>query len=293
MNVVQLCHRIGRRARGSDFTKLSLSEKGDLLECANSALQTVYGLLPTYFKERTQGFLLQGPTSMEIPVIPLSSAVPDGTFYTSDLGKSVVIAGDGNWNQVIATNRLLNPYLGSNAGTQTATLYGDACYSDDYPFERVIGNPTFPNQGQTLVFNQNITNVSNSPGWFLQQTTGIPQMWWKQMLGNSQGEEPLLVLRFSPAPNIDYAVDVRISYWPKRLTMADYNRASTIFVPDQFLEKCLIPLALRELLSSAIWDKQGGEDDVRLRAQRAEEFLALVPGQVAAPANTVATPYGY
>lgn len=297
MTVLEYLHRIGRRARGGDFTALSMTEKGDLMECANAALQTVYGMLPSYFKERTQGFVLPAPEAITLEVAPGSAVVPDDTFDISELGRSVVIDGDGNWNQVAATNRLLNPYLGSQASANMgATIYGDAVYSDDYPFDRIIGNPTFPNQGQTMLLNLSITNVNNAPWWSWQPAQGVPRAWWTQMLGNSSGNEPLLVLRFSPAPNIAYAIDVRINYWPKRLTLSDYQNATTLPVPDQFLEKSLIPIALRQLMSSPIWDNLGnpaGDDRIIESADRGEEFLRMIPGQVTAPNNRVGTPWGY
>ena len=58
MTITQLVHRIARRARGGDFTKLGLTEQMDVLEAANSALQQVYNILPIYFKEMTVGFTL-------------------------------------------------------------------------------------------------------------------------------------------------------------------------------------------------------------------------------------------
>jgi hypothetical protein len=144
------------------------------------------------------------------------------------------------------------------------------------------------------MFNQSIARTGNGArGLWLQNQVGRPMAWWVMMLGNSQGNEPLLVMRFSPAPDIAYAINVRMGYWPKRLTMADYDSATTIPVPDQFIETALIPMGLDALMSSQIWESRKDEAMIAQKAELAEEFLRRQPGQVAAPSNRCFTPIGY
>lgn len=297
MTTVQLFHRIGRRAIGGDFTRLSMTEQTDIAEAANAALQEVYDLLPTYFKEITEGFLLPAPQAITLAVVQYSSALSSGVFTDAQIGRSVQLDGDPAWNQIVSPDTLLNPYMGET-GTVNGTIYGDAVYSTRYPFDRIIGSPTFAKPlgplgsaaGQMVRVNSGGNGQSN---WFLQQNVGIPIAWWTQMLGNSQGNEPLLVLRFAPAPSIAYAIDVRMSYWPKRLTLADYDAASTITVPDQFLEGALIPMALRAFMSSPAWQTRGDEARIQERAEAARLFCKNKYGQPAAPNNRVGTPCGY
>jgi len=294
MNTVQLCHRIGRRARTGDFTTLSLSEQGDLLECANMAIQTVYNLLPTYFKELTEGFVLPAPRTTSFAVVNGSNVLSSDVFSPAEVGRTVVIAGDANWNQVIATNRLLTPYLGATSASVGATVYGDAVFSDRYPFERIIGSPAFAVNRFGPIAPAIINRENGQTGWFsYQNTIGIPMTWWTQQLGNSQGNEPILVLKFAPVPNTDYAINVRMSYWPKRLTLADYNSATTIPVPDQFIEPGLIPICTRALMGTPIWKSMNDEDRVDKAADRAELYLRNQMGQPGAPSNMVFTPVGY
>lgn len=300
ITVPQLFHRIARRARaskggvGGDYTRLSMTEQTDLAEAANTALQSLYGLLPAVFKEKTQGFLLPAPLAITLAVTTQSNVVPDGSFTADQIGRSIVLDGDGNWNQVIDTNRLLNPYMGPISATVAGTVYGDAFHSDEYPFDRIISNPRFPVQGQTNLLNPVLLPL-NSPGlgWFYQAAIGQPQYWWTQALSYSQGNEPIIVMRVTPAPSIATALSVRISYWPKRLTLADYDAATRIPVPDQFIEKSLIPLGLRALMSTPIWDDRGDDAKIEQRAEEGEQFLKMQPGQIASPANRVFTPLGY
>lgn len=294
MTTVQLFQRLGRRARGGDFTKLALTEQMDLAEAANSALQRVYEALPVYFKELTEGFVLPAPLAITgVAVTQYSTAVPDNTFDQSQIGRTVVLGGDSGWNTVIATNQLLNPYIGAT-GVVNGTVYGDAVFSERYPFDRIIGDPQFADQSISPMFNLQMYRSTNQPrGWWNQQTIGRPMAWWVMLLGNSQGEKPMLVMKFSPVPDIAYAINVKMGYWPKRLTMADYIAATTIPAPDQFIETALIPMGLDALMSTPIWESRKDEAMIAEKAEYAEEFLRRQPGQVAAPSNRVFTPVGY
>lgn len=293
MTVPQLFHRIGRHARTGDFTRLSMSERSDIFQSANSALAKLYNAAPSYFKELTEGFHLPAPISLTLTVVQFSNQLSSSVFTDDQIGRSVVLAGDPAWNQVIGNSTLLNPYMGSS-GVVGATLYGDAVYSTRYPFDRIIGNPEFANCSQAPFFRRQLSKQER-PGFPFQQTVGEPRVWWTQTLGNSQGNEPLLVLRFAPAPSIDYSINVRMAYWAKRLLLADYDSASTLPVPDQFLESALIPIAVRELMSTPAWKSFSDKDDERVD-KAGEEGLLFVknqPGQPAAPNNRVYTPIGF
>ncbi len=294
MTIVEYLHRLGRHARGNDFTKLSMSEQSDLINAANEALQQSYNLLPQYYKEITEGFFLPGPQTVSVGVTQFSNIVTGIAFTDNQIGCTIVISGDPQWNQVIASDRLMNPYMG-DTGTTNAQLYGDAWYSTRFPFDRVIGNPCFtnPNLG---VLNWNWISNAGTPvvPWLFQNQVGQPCTWWTQMLGNSEGNEPLMVLRFAPAPNQNYSLRIRTSFWPKRITLANINSASTLVCPDQYLETVFIPLGLRALMSTPVWDSSKNDNDVVVAsAERAEAFAKLQPGQNASPNNRVCTPRGY
>lgn len=294
MNTVQLFHRIGRRGRTNDFTKLSLSELGDVIESANSALADVYQALPLYFKELTEGFLLPAPIPITIAVTKNSNLLSSNVFTTAQLGRTVVLDGDPAWNQIIAPDELLNPYLG-DTGTVNATIYGDAIYSDRYPFDRIVGNPRFANQQAGFLFgNGELVPLNGGSLWPFEQNVGRPCVWTAQALGNSQGNDPVLVLRVAPAPDQAYSISVKMAFWAKRLTLTDYTNATTLTVPDQFLEKCLIPIAVKALMGTPTWVTVSKEADARAErlANEAIAFLKLQPAQQA-PSNKIFSPVGY
>ncbi len=293
MNTVELFHRIGRRGREGDFTKFSLAEQGDVMESVNSAMQQVYNALPSYFKEQSEGFVLPAPRNLVVAVTQYSNMLSSDVFDESEIGRTVVLDGDPAWNQVLDTNQLLNPYMGTTVAQVSGQVYGNAIFSEQYPFDRIIGNPRLANQN-TAFWNKELIRVQPSGiPWLFQQGIGQPQVWWVEFQGNAQGYEPLLVLRVAPAPSVAMSINVRLSFWPRRLTMQDYTAATTIPVPDQFIDSCLIPIATRTFMASPAYVKRGDEDRIDARAVAAELTLKNQPGQPAAPNNRVFTPLGY
>ena len=295
ITVVELFNRIGRRARGGDFTKLSMNERGDIQEAANAALQRLYNALPTYFKEQTQGFVLPAPLAITgVGVTQFSKTITGYAFTDAQFGQTVVLDGDPGWNQIIGDHELLNPYMGST-GTVSGTIYGNAIHSDTFPLDRIIGNPQFANQNLFPVASFTIASAggyAQSP-WLWTNQVGLPATWWPQVFGNSQGNRPLMVLKFAPAPDQAYAVNVRIGFWPRRITIADYDANESLPVPDQFIEPSLIPMCLEEFMASESWQTKNDEGAVLARGQQGEKFARNQLGQIGSPSNRVGTPFGF
>lgn len=295
ITTVELCHRIGRRARGGDFTKLSMTEQTDLLEAANAALQRLYNALPTYFKEQTQGFVLPAPLSVTgVGVTQFGKAVTGIAFTDAQFGQTIVIDGDPAWNQIIGPADLLNPCMGPTS-SQNATIYGNAIHSTTYPLDRIIGNPQFANQNQMPIFRNTMVAAISPPAntWWWAQSVGPPQLWWPQVFGNSQGNKPIMALIFAPAPDQAYAINVRIGFWPKRLTLADYDANTDLPVPDQFIEPSLIPMSLQAFTSSPAWQIRGDEGAIDAKGDKGELYAKLQLGQIGSPSNKVFTPVGF
>lgn len=296
ISTVELCHRIGRRGRTGDFTRLSLAEQQDLMDAANMALQRLYNALPTYFKEQTQGFVLPAPLNITgVGVTQYSKTVTGLNATDAQFGQTVVLAGDAQWNQIIGANELLSPYMGTT-GTINGTIYGNAIHSTTYPLDRIIGNPSFADQSQAGLFPMAMAiNNTQSVNWVYQQNIGRPCVWWPQVFGNSQGNKPLMVIRFAPAPEQAYAIDVRLGFWPKNLTLADYQANTDLPVPDQFIYPSLVPMAIQAFIASPAFLRISDQDtkDTWQRGEDGEKFAKLQLGQIGSPNNKSYTPIGY
>ena len=293
MKLTELISRVGRRARGGDFTVLELAEKADVMQSCNTALQTVFNLLPIYFKQMTVGFLLPAPVTVDCAITQYATTLDNAPFTEDQIGHTVIIAGDGNWNQVVAVDKILNPYMGATGDPIQATVYGDSIFSERYPLDRIVGNPRFADQTQLAIIRREMANADSPFYGNLSPSVGQPTQWWTQPNSVAQGENPYLFIRFFPLPDQAYAINVPIAYWPHRLTLDDFVSNSEISVPDQFLDACLIPLAVRELMTTRVFESRGDESLIMDAAQRAETFLKLQVGQVGSPANKVFTPIGF
>lgn len=295
MTTVELIARVARRARsGGDFTKLSLLERLDVLGACNNALGELYNNLPTYLKEQTQGFTLPAPLAITIGVTNGSKLLSGYAFTEQQIGASINISGDGLRNQLlgpIATMSLMNAYQGPT-GSTTATIYGDAIHPTTIPFDRIIASPRFADETVWPMVQQSMQRL-DFPFLGMMPQIGRPMSWWTQSMGNSQGNQPLLVLKFFPQPDKIYEIRVRLAFWSQRLLMTDYDNANPLTVPDQFLETALLPLALRAFRTSPAWEKRGDEDEIIAAADRGLAFLRSQPGQVGAPSNRIFTPVGY
>lgn len=294
LSVVQLCSRIGRRSKTGDFTRMSMIAQEDVLAAANGAIQRLYNALPAYFKEQTQGFVLPAPIiGQVIGVTQFSKDVTGITFGDDQFGRNIIIDGDSAWNQIIGEDKLLNPYMGPT-GSASTTIYGNAVFSTDYPFDRVIGNPTFANANQTPFLQTDMARIETPDvSWFFQKSVGMPRAWWTQVFGESQGVSPMVVLRFAPAPDKDYAINVRLAFWPKLLTIADIAANSPVYVPDQFIYPSLIPMAIQEFMQSPEWLSRKDEQQVQAAGNAGEAWARAQLGQIASPRNKVYTPIGY
>lgn len=294
MTVPQFLNRIARRSRTGDFTSLALNEKVDVLQAANAALQRVYDALPAYLREQTQGFTLPAPVVTPIGVTAGSSLTSTSAFAPTQLGCSIAIAGDGQWNQIVGPQNLRNPYLGTT-GMQQATIYGDALFSTSFPFDRIIGNPRYSALGASTFVPVELAKSTGEWNWLFQTSIGRPLTWWPQYMGNTQGANPMMVMRFAPAPDQPYAIHVRLAFWQLRLQLSDEQAGTTLTVPDQILDEGLIPVAVKRLMLTPIWKSISPADDQRCDQAGidAEAWCRNQVADPAAPANRAYTPLGY
>lgn len=296
MTTVQYLQRVARRTRYGDWTKLSLTEKMDVLEAGNAALMRLYNALPSYLKEQTQGFTLPAPVTLNnVSVTNNSTLLSTGIFAPNQIGATVMIPGDSQWNEVVGRQNLRNPYMGPSGVVSEVTVYGDSLFSTSYPFDRIIGNPMFSDQSLAPLIPMEMSRAEGAYNWLFQNSLGRPMSWWVQYMGNSQGNEPLLVVKFAPLPDMAYAINIKLSFWPMRLLLTDIQGATTLNVPDQFLEKALIPMAIQELMTKPCFHSISPQDDNRLEARgnEGQTFCELQVSDPAAPANRIYCPLGY
>lgn len=298
-NTIEIAGRLARRLRGGHFSKLEVAEVADVREAMNAGLQEMWRLLPARFRRSTASYTLQPPATVSCQVTAGSAALGNTPFVTADIGKSVVVGTDANWNQVAGVGALLDAYLGGNSGTVAATLYGDVVLDTTLPFDRLAGAPAI-RQGQ---INRALAPVDprtfytrggivSWPTGFTPQV-GLPRYYWVEEWSQTQNPEPRFRLRVWPAPDQTYALRVNLDLWPRRLAVADLLNATTLQAPEEMVESCLVPLMLAALTSSPGWADPAGKKAVAAAAAEARAALRAVAGTVRADGNAVLTPAGF
>lgn len=296
ISLVEVCARLGRRTRAGDFSSLNFTEQADMLAAINAALQRTFNVLPIYFKEKTVGVLLPAPLAIaSIDVVQYSKDITGYAFTSEQIGQTVQLGSDPQWNQIVAPQSLLNPYMGISANV-TGTIYGNATYSTETPFDHIIGNPQFADQTLAGLFpiNMAVQNGGQNMDWIYQQNIGRPTAWWTQVMGGSQGQSPLMVMRFAPAPDTAYAIKVRIGVWPHRLLINDYNSNTALVVPEQFIEPAFIKMCMQEFSSSPACNADPEtKKQMIIDGKEGELYLKNQVQVIGVPMNRQGTPRGY
>lgn len=293
MTIIQYMAKIARAAKNPDVASMSFDERQDVLDAANAATNDLYEKSPTFLREITEGFMFAAPTTIPLNVTFGSTSVGQGTFAESMLGCSIVIPGDPGWNQIQSDGTLQNPYVGPTASAVVATVYGDAVFSTRYPFDRILSNPQYADRRFASMLSRGLSRISdNGERRIFENAVGRPRYWWVQQLGVSQGNQPSLVIRVSPAPDQAYAIKIRMAYWAKRMYPSDYDAGTVVTIPDNLLESVLVPIAKRFLITTPTFNKEM-KDDVLDAAQRADASAAKQNPQPAQQPVFLGTPPTY
>jgi hypothetical protein len=285
MTTLELAERLARRLRGGNLTKLAMAEVMDIVEALNAGQQEAFELLPAWQRRTTVNLYLAAPTSLSIGVTNGSVDLSSGTFSASWVGRSVVVDGDPNWNEVQSATKLLDEYLGTT-GTRTATVYGDSTYSDQLTFDGFAKDPLLADQREALI-RHDPRNGSWTP------EVGRPKFYWLEPAAASLGATPAVYLRVHPAPDIAYTLRCDMEFRPIVVRYDTLNSAATLVLADHLIHRALIPLCEVRLLRSPAWANPKIAEHVHEDARAARAMLASQRTDPAVPNNRVGTPAGY
>lgn len=285
VTTIEAAGRLARHMRGGDFTKLSVSEVGDIRQSMNAGLMLLYTLLPERFRRTPVSVMLGGPRNVSVDVTNGSADLGNSPFTTDEIGQSVVVDGDANWNEITAVNALMDAYLG-NTGSKNAVIYNDSALDATYSFERMVTLPTLTEQRKQL-----LPMNARDAGWL--PSIGMPRYFWVEDLSAAIGGEPRFVVRVFPAPDRAYNLKIVLSLWPSRNSLADLITPKRLYVPDEFYESVYIPLCLGHLTLSPAWGNPDSIKGILAAAADARGLAVMQPGQTSVPKNRVETPCGY
>jgi hypothetical protein len=285
MTTYELAERLARRLKPGALTALSMAAAMDIVEAMNAGLQECYELLPSWQRKTTISLALAAPATASVGVTNGATALSSGTFTTAQIGRSVLLAGDANWNQVVSTTALLDPYQGET-GTVVATIYGDSVANALTSFDGFASPPRFADTREELA-------PFNARAAGRQAEIGKPRYYWAEPAAASLGGTPPVCLRVFPAPAVAYVLRVDVEFRPSILSYASLHLASTIPLADQLLHRALIPLCEVRLLRSPEWADDAKAKFVLDDAAAARDFLSNQRPSATVPANRIFTPAGY
>lgn len=285
--VVEVAERLARRLKKGSLPALSMAEAMDVVEAINAGLQECYELLPSWRRRTTVSLTLAAPVSVNLSLTNGSVDLSGGgdVFTTAQVGRSVVVDGDANWNEVQSTTKLLDEYQGAT-GVRAATIYGDSVYNDVTTFDGLIGAPILADSRKVLAhFNPRAAGQSPE--------IGEPRYFWTEPASAALGASPLVYIRVFPAPDRVYVLRCDMEFRPTRLRYENLHQAATLALQDQLIERALIPLCEWRLLRSPAWAAPELSAIIRDDAEAARALLRGQRQSVATPSNRVGTPPGW
>lgn len=287
MTTQQLAERLARRLKKGTLTSLSMPTTMDVVEAINSGLQECYELLPAWQRRTTVSLTLPAPVTASLIVAAGSVDLGDegGQFTSAQIGRSVVVAGDPNWNEVQSTAKLLDEYNGTS-GTRSATIYGDSASNGLLNFDGLAGHPRLADTRETLIqFNPRAAGRAGE--------VGVPRYYWIEPAAASLGAVPSIYLRVSPAPDRAYVLRVDMEFRPFVVTLPDLHAATVIPLAEPLFHRALIPLCESNLIRSPEWADDSKARLVLDAADAAREHLSNQRPSPSVPSNRVFTPAGY
>lgn len=287
MTTFELATHLARRLKGGSLPALSAGATMDLVEAINVGLQECYERLPSWQRRVELSLPLAAPTTVSVGVTNGSATLASGTFSAAQIGRSVVLAGDSNWNKVASTTTLLDAYQGTT-GTVAGTVYGDVVSNSLANLDGFSGPLRFADTREELL-PHNVRRLEP----YRSGEVGKPRYYWSEPAGASLGNSPTSHLRVYPAPDVAYVLRCDAEFRPSLVTFTTLHQAATIPLADQFLHAALLPLCEACLLRSPEW-----ADDAksRLVLDAAERGRALLLGQRPSAGfqpNRIFTPPGY
>lgn len=287
MTTYELAERLARRLTPQHVAKLTMAEVFDVIEAINSGSQACYDILPAWNRRTTVAISLEAPALLNLQVTN-GEVILGGSgdqFTEAQIGRSVVVDGDTNWNEVQSTSKLLDAYLGST-GAKAARVYCDSFWNDVGSFDGLASRPYFADTRESLeLFN---ARAAELPG-----EIGKPRYYWMEMAAPSLGAMQQFFIRFFPAPAVAYSLRADMEFRPLRLVYANIQQATTIPLAEHFIENGLLPLCEERLMRSPVWRDQSIRDLVVEDARRARAFLANQRPTTTIPQNRVGTPLGF
>lgn len=289
MTIIEAVSRMARHHTRRDYSALTAPELADAVLALNTGMQELYQKLSPEYRQKPVSVLVPAPRVVTISATYGSKALGSAVFTEEEVGRSVMTSADTVRHRAGGVAALADAWLGTT-GDHDVTVYGDAVAGDDFPFERMVGAPAIlVGEGRERVLVPHQPEPTDMWAGSL-GGVGEPRAYWLESQGNSQGVEPIVVMRLLPLPDRAYRLRYVASLAPRRIRFPDVETGAPLPVPDNFAD-ALIPLALLNLVGVPGWAVDAAA--AREAYARAMRFVEMSRVRLDPAPRRVGTPVGY
>lgn len=270
MTVPQLAQLLLPLTRISGLDTLRADEAAALASCMNQAVHEWFSLAPsTYRTDDSLTFSIAAPTEKtSISLADGATTLSSGSFSASDIGKSIVLAGDAKRNEIASTTAVLHALDAGSAAT-TGTIYCDCLRYADAAIEMLTRDPVCVETGRNL---QRLEQYEHSARTFdLRRGLGVhtatdPTHYWVESsygAGSDSAGGDYFRLHLYPSPSRALTLRIAALVHPANIGIDDIQAVtsiSSVAVPDTHAHSQLLPIAREAVMFSPIFDRDGRKD---------------------------------
>ena len=304
MTTTEALQQVIRNTRIPNLSDITSDDAVTLVRALNEGVQEFFDLAPDRYKRTTFTSLLAAPSELSDVVVTHGEVtVGSGTFTTEQRGATVIITGDASHNEVVDTDAVLRPYLGTT-GTTTATIYGDAVPFTDFSIERVVTDARVSNQS----LQRRLARV-NPEADHLQVWSGNWRSWWDALARSSGHPEyyridyvggsiqttndAVMVIRVAPMPTEELVFEIEADFLPIAYAITCINTPKRLPVPRERAATHLLPLIEARLVDTPVWNQPTAATGAKESGAMARQRCRELPAYLANPQHHIRTRLGY
>tara|TARA_R110000824_G_scaffold397364_1_gene600201 strand:+ start:24 stop:938 length:915 start_codon:yes stop_codon:yes gene_type:complete len=304
MTVQELGQRLARYTTKGTLSNLATDDRLMLLDCINSAVFNWFIAAPENLRQTTVSHFVRAPETISATATFGSNLLTGVTLQDFHLGASIMLDGDTIMNEIVntAVPQVLNQFRGTT-GAVNGRISHDTIMLTDHHVSRIVSNPRVLDSGQELVRDDEGMMFMGAErkgrerrgvlGASVTRDVGEPTRYCIDNTGVSLKGEARIMMRLDPVPDKDLTITFDAVIDPPSHDLSDFNGATALAVPDQYILPHVLPLALGDLAMSPIW----ANADASAAMSKSNRVIAAIQTALqpnrGAPRNRVRTRPGY
>ena len=269
--------------------------------CVSASVHKWLEIAPERYKKTKLVANLSGVETVDAVVEPDATATSEDVFDEGWRGRSLLLNGDDNWNEVNGAGSVLHAYRGATAST-TATVYPDCWPIHDFSVERFTSDIILHHEGReyplapahlvpravrptAFLLATGAYASPRSAEWaYRRETAARPTHYSMEPVGDSRSDsdfDATFLVRFLPVPTQAFTVSTTMSLLALHYTIDSFETPSPeIPIPATRIWGTLIPLLREEILGTTLANPALpalAVQQITRKAREAEGLIAALP----------------